>query len=159
LIRNHIVGGGGFTSRLYEEVREKRGLAYSVSTSLDPLDHAGLIVGNAGTENARVAETIAIIRDEWRRMASGDVDAQTLGDANTYVTGSFPLAFTSTSKIARVLVAMEMNGLAIDYLDQRNAYIGAVTLEDVKRVAAQYLDADQLDIVVVGKPVGVTSTP
>lgn len=159
LIMNHILGGGGFTSRLYEEVREKRGLAYSVGTSLYPLDHAGLIVGNAGTENARVAETIAIIRDEWRRMASGDVDAQTLGDAKTYVTGSFPLAFTSTSKIARVLVAMQMNGLGIDYLDRRNAYIDAVTLEDVKRVASQYLAADQLDIVVVGKPVGVVSTP
>lgn len=159
LIMNHILGGGGFTSRLYEEVREKRGLAYSVGTSLYPLDHAGLIVGNAGTENARVAETIAIIRDEWRRMASGDVDAQTLGDAKTYVTGSFPLTFTSTSKIARVLVAMQMNGLGIDYLDRRNAYIDAVTLEDVKRVASQYLAADQLDIVVVGKPVGVVSTP
>lgn len=159
LIMNHILGGGGFTSRLYEEVREKRGLAYSVSTSLYPLDHAGLIVGNAGTENARVAETISIVRDEWRRLASGDVDAQTLGDAKTYVTGSFPLSFTSTGKIARVLVAMQMNGLGIDYLGRRNAYIDAVTLDDVKRVAAQYLAADQLDIVVVGKPVGVVSTP
>lgn len=159
LIMNHILGGGGFTSRLYEEVREKRGLAYSVSTSLYPLDHAGLIVGNAGTENARVAETIAIIRDEWRRMASGDIDAQTLRDAQTYVTGSFPLTFTSTSKIARVLVAMQMHDLGIDYLDRRNAYIDAVTLEGVKRVAAQYLAADQLDIIVVGKPVGVVSTP
>ena len=159
LIMNHILAGGSFTSRLYTEVREKRGLAYSVGASLYPLDHAGLIVGSAGTENARVGETIAIIRDEWRRMAAGEVSAQELNDAKTYITGAFPLSFTATDKIARVLVSMQMEDLGIDYLDKRSAYMSAVTLDDVKRVAAQYLRADALDIVVVGKPVGVTSSP
>lgn len=159
LVMNHILGGGSFTSRLYEEVREKRGLAYSVGTSLYPLDHAGLIVGSSGTENARVGETIAIIQAEWRRLAAGDLAVQEVDDAKTYVTGSFPLTFTSTGKIARVLVAMQANDLGIDYLDRRNAYIGAVTLADVKRLAAKILRADALDIVVVGKPAGVTSKP
>lgn len=159
LVMNHILAGGSFTSRLYSEVREKRGLAYSVGASLYPLDHSGLVVGSAGTANARVGETIAIIKNEWRRMAAGDVVQQELDDAKTYITGSFPLSFTSTDKIARVLVAMQVNRLGIDYLDKRAAIIGAVTLADVKRVAAQVLDADKLDIIVVGKPEGVVSKP
>lgn len=156
LLMNHILGGGTFTSRLYGEVREKRGLAYSVGTGLYPMDRAGLIVGSAGTENARVGETVAIIREQWRRMAAGEVSAAELEDAKTYITGAFPLTFTSTAKIARVLVSMQINDLGIDYLDKRNAYIGAVTLDDVKRVAAKYLRPDRLDIVVVGKPEGLT---
>lgn len=155
LVMNHILGGGSFTSRLYQEVREKRGLAYSVGTSLYPMDRAALIVGSVGTENARVAETLDVIRVEWARMAAGEISQQELDDAKTYVTGSFPLTFTSTDAIARVLVAMQINELGIDYLDKRNAYIGAVTLADVKRLAAQYLKPDGLDIVVVGKPAGI----
>lgn len=159
LVMNHILGGGSFTSRLYDEVREKRGLAYSVGSSLYPLDHSGLILGNAATENARVAETIGVIRAEWARLAAGDLNDEELSNAKTYVTGSFPLTFTSTEAIARVLVAMQLNELGIDYLDQRNAYIGAVSMEDVKRVAAQYLRPNGLDIVVVGQPAGIVPSP
>ena len=159
LVMNHVLGGGSFTSRLYEEIREKRGLAYSVGSSLYPLDHAGLVVGSAATENARVSETIDVIRAEWARMAAGELGEQELNDAKTYITGSFPLTFTSTGAIARVLVAMQLNKLGIDYLDKRNAYIGSVSMGDVKRVAAQYLRPDQLDIVVVGKPAGIVPSP
>lgn len=159
LVMNHILGGGSFTSRLYSEVREKRGLAYSVGTSIYPLDRAGLIIGSAGTENARVAETLEIIRAQWKRLADGDLGQQELDDAKTYVTGSFPLSFTSTSAIARVLVAMQVNDLGIDYLDKRNAYISSITIEDVRRVAKKLLKADMLDVVVVGNPEGVVSKP
>ncbi|MBL4615273.1 MAG: insulinase family protein [Magnetovibrio sp.] len=159
LVMNHILGGGSFTSRLYQEVREKRGLAYSVGSSLYPMDHSALMLGSAGTENARVGETIEVIRAEWARMAAGDVSQQEVNDAKTYVTGAFPLTFTSTGAIARVLVAMQLNKLGIDYLEKRNAYIGAVSLSDVKRVAAKYLRPDALDIVVVGKPVGIVPSP
>jgi zinc protease len=158
-VMNHILGGGTFTSRLYEEVREKRGLAYSVGTGLYPLDHAGLIIGNAGTENARVKETVDIIRAEWQKLAAGELSAAELNDAKTYITGSFPLGFSSTAKIASVLVAMQQNNLGIDYLDKRNAYIEKVTLADVQRVAAQYLNANALDVIVVGKPEGLIATP
>lgn len=158
-VMNHILGGGTFTSRLYEEVREKRGLAYSVGTGLYPLDHAGLIIGSAGTENARVKETIDIILAEWRKLAAGELEAAELNDAKTYITGSFPLGFSSTAKIAGVLVAMQQNDLGIDYLDKRNAHIEKVTLADVKRVAAKYLNADTLDVIVVGKPEGLISKP
>ncbi|MCW8916823.1 MAG: insulinase family protein [Magnetovibrio sp.] len=155
LVMNHIVGGGSFTSRLYEEVREKRGLAYSVGSSLYPMNLAGMIVGSAATENARVSETIDVIRAEWARMAAGEVSQQELDDAKTYVTGSFPLRFTSTDAIAQILVAMQVNDLGLDYLDKRNAYISSVTLEDVKRVAAEHLHPDLLDIIVVGRPAGI----
>jgi len=155
LVMNHVLGGGSFTSRLYDEVREKRGLAYSVGSSFYPLDHAGLVIGSAATENARVSETIDVIRTQWARMAAGDVSTQELNNAKTYISGAFPLTFTSTGAIARVLVAMQLNNLGIDYLDKRKAYIGAVDMTDVKRVAAQYLRPEMLDIVVVGKPAGI----
>jgi len=159
LVLNHILGGGSFTSRLYSEVREKRGLAYSVGTSLYPLIHSAMIVGTAGTENARVAETIDIIRAEWKRLAKGDLGQDELNNAKTYLTGSFPLKFTSTDAIAGTLVGMQTYDLGLDYLDQRNSYINHVTLKAVQRVAKKYLDADMLDIVVVGKPQGVVSKP
>lgn len=159
LVMNHILGGGSFTSRLYSEVREKRGLAYSVGTSLYPLNHTGLIIGSAGTENTRVSETLDVIRTEWKRLSEGDLGQKELDDAKTYITGSFPLSFTSTSAIARVLVAMQVNDLGIDYLDKRNAYISKITLKDIVRVAAKYLRVDQLDMVVVGKPTGLKPSP
>lgn len=155
LVMNHILGGGSFTSRLYQEVREKRGLAYSVGTGLYAMDGAGLIVGSAGTENGRVGETLQIVHDEWRRMMLGDIARRELDDAKTYLTGAFPLTFTSTGKIANVLVSMQLDDLGMDYLDRRADLIGAVTLADVKRVAAKYLHPERLDIVVVGRPDGL----
>ncbi len=159
LVMNHILGGGSFTSRLYTEIREKRGLAYAVGSDLYPLDSAGLILGSVGTENARVAETLDVLHSEWARMAAGDVSEQELNNAKTFIIGSFPLTFTSTGAIARVLASMQINALGIDYLDKRKAYIGAVDMAGVKRVAAHYLGRDQLDIVVVGKPVGIVPSP
>jgi zinc protease len=149
---NHILGGGGFASRLTEEVREKRGLAYSVATTLEPLKHSGLILGTVATENSRVRQSIDIIRAEWRRMREAGPTAKELADAKTYLTGSFPLSLDSTGRIAGTLVAIQRDGLGIDYLDRRNALIDAVTLEDAKRVAHRLLDPDKLSFVVVGAP-------
>ena len=67
-IVNDIIGGSGFRGRLMKEIREKRGLAYGVSTELVSFRHAGMILGSVATENSRVAQSIALIRDEWRRM-------------------------------------------------------------------------------------------
>jgi len=159
LVMNHILGGGSFTSRLYEEVREKRGLAYSVGSDIYPLDYSALLLGNAATENSRAAETLDVIRAEWARMAAGDVNADEVRDAKTYITGAFPLRFTSTSAIAQILVAMQLNDLGIDYLDIRNAYIGGVTLDDVKRVAAKYLKPDSLTVWSSGHPEGIVPSP
>jgi zinc protease len=159
LVMNHILGGGSFTSRLYEEVREKRGLAYSVGTGNYPMQQAGVLIGSAATENARVAETIDVIRTEWVRMAAGDITEAELNSAKNYVMGSFPLTLTSTDTIARVLVSMQINELGLDYLDHRKDYIGAVSLDDVNRVARALLKPEMLDIIIVGRPAGIVSKP
>ena len=157
-IMNHVFGGGGFTSRLYNTVREKRGLAYSVYSRLHPLDHAGLIVGGAATANARVAETIQVIRQEWARMARDGMTETEIRDAKTFLTGSYPLRFTSSGRIAGMMVGIQLDKLGIDYMDRRNGMIEAVTLADVNRAAAKYLLEDHLTVVVVGQPEGVTPT-
>lgn len=154
-VMNRILGGGGFTSRLYQEVRDKRGLAYSVRTSLVPLAHAGLIVGSAGTANERAGETIEVVRDQWRRMAEEGATAEEIADAKTYLVGSFPLRFTSNGSIAGILAAMQIYDLGIDYLDRRNALMEGVTLDDVNRVAEDVLDPSALTMIVVGEPEGL----
>jgi zinc protease len=154
-VANHILGGGGFTARLTEEVREKRGLAYAVYSYLYPADFAPLWLGGAGTDSARVTETLELIRKEVARMASGEVSQAELDDAKTYLTGSFPLRLTSNDRIASMLVSMQVDGLGIDYLDRRNDYVEAVTLEDLRRAARRLYDPEQLLVVVVGNPRGL----
>ena len=92
-------------------------------------------------------------------MASGGVTAAEMADAKTYLTGSYPLRFTSNGRIARMLVGIQIDGLGIDYLDRRNSLIEAVTLVDVNRMAKNLLREDQLTVVVVGGPEGVKSAP
>ncbi|GAB4394274.1 MAG: pitrilysin family protein [Kiloniellaceae bacterium] len=155
---NYILGGGGFSSRLVEEVREKRGLAYSVYAYLAPLDHGTMLVGGTATQNARVGESLDLIRQEWARMAAEGPTAEELADAKRYLTGSFPLRFSSSDNIAGMLVGMQMEDLGIDYFEKRNGYVEAVTLEDAKRVAQRIYDPEALTVVVVGAPEGITAT-
>jgi len=156
---NYVLGGGGFTSRLYEEVREKRGLAYSVYSYLHPMEHAALYLGGAATRNDSVAESIEVIRAEIAGLAADGASAEELEAAKRYLTGAFPLRFDSSSKIARMLANMQFDKLGIDYIERRNDIINAVSLEDVRRVAHRLLDLDRLILVVVGDPVGVETTP
>jgi len=155
---NYTLGGGGFSSRLTEEVREKRGLAYSVYSYLQPMAQGGLVSGGVGTDNARVAESLDLIREEWRRMAEDGVSEGELKDAKTYLTGAFPLRLTSTGRIAGMLSTLQYLDLGIDYLDRREELIHSVTLDDTRRVAERLFHADDLLVVVVGKPEGVTAT-
>ncbi|HZT50699.1 MAG TPA: pitrilysin family protein [Stellaceae bacterium] len=152
LLVNDILGGGGFSARLTREVREKRGLAYSVYSALDPFQAGGAIIGSVGTENARVAQSIDLIRAEWKRMRDEGPTAKELADAKTYLTGSFPLSLDSTGRIAAVLVVLQRDRLGIDYLARRNALIDGVSLADAKRVARRLLDPAALTFVVVGAP-------
>ena len=156
-IANYILGGGGFESRLMQEVREKRGLAYGVYAYLSPRDRAALYMGGVGTANERVAESIAVIREQWRRLAAEGVSEAELQKAQRYLTGAFPLRFDSNGKIASYLVGAQMDDLGIDYIDIRNDLVEAVTVDDIKRVAARVLQPDDLFFVVVGKPEGVVS--
>jgi zinc protease len=154
-VANHILGGGGFTSRLTAEVREKRGLAYSVYSYLLPTDFAPLWLGGAGTDNTRVAETLRLVREQVAVMAEGAINEEELADAKTYLTGSFPLRLTSNDQIAGMLASMQAQDLGIDFLDRRNEYIEAVEMEDVRRAAARLYHPDDLLVVVVGDPEGL----
>lgn len=154
-VLNHVLGGGGFTARLYNEVREKRGLAYSVYSYLAPYDRTAIIAGGAGTANPRVAETVEIIRAEWARIAEQGISAEELADAKRYLTGSYPLRFTSSGRIADMLVGLQLDGFGPDYFDIRNDLIEAVTLDQVNAAAKRWLDPDSLTFVIVGEPDGV----
>ncbi|MDJ0945830.1 MAG: pitrilysin family protein [Kiloniellales bacterium] len=155
---NYVLGGGSFASRLYEEVREKRGLAYSVYSFLQPLDHGAMILGGVATQNGRIGESLDLIRAEWKRMAEAGPTAEELKDAKTYLTGSFPLRLSSTGRIARMMVGIQLQELGIDYLDRQKELIEAVTPEDAKRVARRLFDPEALTVVVVGQPDGVEAT-
>jgi zinc protease len=154
-VMNHILGGGGFSSRLMNEVREKRGLAYETSSFLIPHDHAALIGGEVGTRNDRMAESLDIVRHEWNRMAESGVTEAELADAKKFLNGSFPLELGSTAGIAGLLQSIQRYHLGIDYLDRRAGLIDAVTQADIRRVAKRLLHADALAAVVVGDPKGM----
>ncbi len=158
LVTDYILGGGSFASRLMDEVREKRGLAYGVNTSLVPYESAPFMIASVGTRNESVAESISVIRDEWRKFQADGPTAEELEGAKMYLTGSWPLRFTSSGRIASTLVAVQRDDLGLDYLDRRNDYIESITLEDVRRVAANLYKPDELSVIVVGQPVGVENS-
>ena len=149
-VMNHILGGGGFSSRLTESVRERNGLAYGVWSALIPFDHGGILLGGVATESSRFEQSLALIREEVRRMRDEGSTETELANAKTYLNGSFPLGLDSTTAIAQVLVQMQADHLGLDFLDRRPALINAVTLADVRRVAARLLDPEALTLAVVG---------
>ena len=151
-VMNYILGGGSLVSRLGDEVREKRGLAYSVYSFLYPLAHAGLFLGSVATENARAGQAIAQIRDEIARLRDHGVTEEELAAAKAYLTGSYPLRFDSSEKIAGQLSGIQRQRLGIDYIETRNSLIEAVTREDVQRVARAHLHLDSLLAIIVGQP-------
>jgi zinc protease len=153
-IANEIFGGGGFNSRLMEEVRVKRGLTYGVGAYLAPMDHAELILGQARTANERAAETIEVVRAEWDKIAQG-VTQEELDEAKTYLTGAYPLRFDGNANIASILVGMQMADLGLDYIATRNDKVQAVTLEEIRTVVDRIYRAEDLHFVVVGQPEGL----
>ena len=156
-VMDHILGGGGFGSRLTEEVREKRGLTYGISTWLDPGDFGWLYMGGFSSANARVGEALDIVRAEWRRMAEAGVTAQELETAKRYLTGAYPLRFDGNGRIAGQLLSLQAAGLDPGYVNRRNALVEAVTVEDMARVARRILRPDGLSFVVVGRPEGLAA--
>jgi len=157
-ILNEILGGNGFSSRLMDEVREKRGLTYGIGTGLAAYDHAEMLSGHLAVANENAATAIQVIRDVWADVAKNGVTQKELDDTKTYMTGAYPLRFDGNGPIASILVGMQILGLPSDYPANRNKRVEAVTLEDVKRVAARLLTPDSLFFVVVGDAKDVTST-
>ena len=150
-ILNEIFGGSGFNSRLMEEVREKRGLTYSIGAFLAPMNHSEMIYGQAQTANERAWDTVRVVREEWGRIAQG-VTQDELDEAKTYLTGAYPLRFDGNARIAGILVGMQMAKLPVDYINTRNDLVNAVTLDDIRRVAKRLYHPDELQFVIVGQP-------
>jgi zinc protease len=154
-IVNHILGGGSFTSRLYREVREKRGLAYGISDSLVWLNHTALMFGSTATRADATGQTIEIIEREIRRLAEDGPTEEEFIKAKTYLKGSFALGLDSSHRIASQLVQIQLDDLGIDYIERRSGLIDAVTLADAQRVAKRLCNNGLL-VTVVGRPEGVT---
>jgi zinc protease len=157
-IMNYVLGAGSFSSRLMDEIRQKRGLTYGVYSYLVPFQHSALIMAGGSAANANAGKMVELMKAEWQKMRDHGITQQELDDAKTYLTGSFPLQFTSSGAIADVLLQVQRENLGIDYLDRRTDLINKVTREDVQRVAKRLLDPAALLTVVVGQPEGIEPT-
>lgn len=150
-----VLAGGGFSSRLMEAVRVQRGLTYGISAGLDALFGQGIIVGAVGTENARVAETLSVTRDEWARMANEGPTADEREEAIAYLTGSLPLQFTDSRRIAGILLSLRRNNRPIDWLEKRPGRLEALTRDKLADVAKTLLKPAALSAAIAGEPQGL----
>ncbi len=151
-VLNQLIGGGGFASRLMEEVREKRGLAYSVYSYIQPFRHTSIFSGGVATRNDAINTSLDLIRAELKKMAAEGPTAAEFDNAKSYLTGSYALRFDTNAKIATQLLGLMEEGFGIDYIEKRNSLIDAITLDDAKRVAKRLLETDNLIVTIVGKP-------
>jgi zinc protease len=155
VVITHILGGGtGLSSRLFREVREKRGLAYSVDASLSTLDHAAFLHGGTSTKNERARESLDVIKAEILDLANSGPTPDELEKGKKYLVGSYALRFDTSAKIAGQLVHIQMDGFGPEWLIERNLQIEAVTMDDAKRVAHRLFGDGSLSVAVVGRPAG-----
>lgn len=154
-VLNYTYGGGGFSSRLMDTLRVQKGLTYGIYTGLSYGEHLQTWGGSGQTKNESAGEFIAGIKEEMQKLVDQGMTAEELDDAKAYLTGSYPLGFDSNAKIAGQMMGVRQDEMGIDYFDRRNAMVNAVTLEDVNRVAAEYLDPDKYLFIAVGQPQGI----
>jgi zinc protease len=158
MVVNHILGGGSFTSRLFQEVREKRGLTYSVYSTLTTADSSPSLIGATSTKNERAGEALAVIEAECHRLALEGPTEDELDKAKKFIIGSYALRFDTSTKIAGHLQQLQREGFDAGYLDRRNAEVAAVTLEDARRVAKRLIADGRLLVAIVGRPEGLAET-
>ncbi|PPR35521.1 MAG: putative zinc protease [Alphaproteobacteria bacterium MarineAlpha6_Bin3] len=151
-VMNYILGGGGFFSRLTTEVREKRGLVYSVYSYLYRYDKYNFFSGGAQTSNENVDKVIKIIKEELMKVKKEGVTEQELKDAKNYLINSYVLRLDSNKKVASILLNTQMDGLDKDFFKKRNEYINAVSLKDIKEVAKKILNEKQIFFLIIGNP-------
>jgi zinc protease len=151
-VLNHIIGSGDFDAALTEEIRVKRGLAYSVQTGLVHDSITSILLGAFSTKNDTMAAALAVLKEVLTKTARDGPSVGQFENAKSYLTGSFLLDFDTNAKVASSLLGIWIDGEGPDYLKRRNQKINAVTLADVKRVAHEVLKSDQLIVTVVGKP-------
>lgn len=157
-VMNHILGGGGFNSRLMKKIREERGLTYSVNTSLAQYDHAELYLGMFQSSNDKISEAIGILKKEIALLANNGVNQEELEEAKKFLIGAYPLRFDGNVRIANILAGMQFMGLDKEYIKLRNVMVSGVTSEDVARVAKRLLSSKEFTLVVVGKPEGLKAS-
>ncbi|MBB3237774.1 M16 family metallopeptidase [Phyllobacterium endophyticum] len=151
-IMNHILGGGTFSSRIYNEVREKRGLAYSAGSNLVTRDHMAALMVNTATRADRAGETLQILKTEVARMAKDGPTREELIEAKKYLVGSYAVNnLDSSSAVASTLVGLQDQKLGRDYIDKRAELINAVTLDQIKAAAKKLLETEPA-ILIVGPP-------
>ncbi|TVQ82384.1 MAG: insulinase family protein [Micavibrio sp.] len=155
VVLNYILGGGGFASRLMKALREEHGLTYGIYTGLAHMRQANLLQGQFSTANETAGEAVALVKDTWRHMAEKGPTAQEVEEAKNYLIGSFPLSLTSTGGIASILSGLQEDGRDTEYINSRNDRLRAVDKDDVRRVAARLLNADELGFTVIGRPDGL----
>ena len=155
-VLNQILGGGGFRSRLMGEVREKRGLTYGIGSFLSLADLSPGLLGQFSSSNELVGQAIDVVKEQWADLATNGVTQEERDAAIRYMTGEYPLRFDGNATIAGILAAMQSDDIPVYYVTNRNAYVEAVTLEDLRRVAARLLRPDDLHFVVVGQPQGLS---
>lgn len=151
-VMNHIFGGGSFSSWLFEEVREKRGLAYSAYSYIIPYDHASIFGGGTATSNAQAQQALDVILAQFDRMVNEGPTEEELANAKSFLIGSYALRFDSSNAIARQLLAIQLDDLGVDYVETRNSLIEAVTLEDVRRAAQRIFSEGRPTVAIVGAP-------
>ena len=151
-VLNYILGGGGFSSRLMDDIREKRGLTYGIGTGLSVQQHLWRWTGSASTKNESASEVMQLIRADITRLGAEGPSEKEVADAKAYLTGAYPLGFDSNSKIVGNLMQVREDDLGVDYIMKRNALIEGVTMADLKRVAAKYMKAEAFTFVEVGQP-------
>lgn len=153
-VLNHLLGGSTLTSKLGDEIREQRGLAYYAYTQLRIHDHGALFVGGFGTRNEQAAEALRVMMNTLRAVQNGEIEPERIEEAKSYIIGAFPLALADNDGIASMLLVMQRFNLGKDYLAKRNALMKAVTSEDIARVAKRLIQPQLLAVVGVGDPAG-----
>ena len=150
-VMNHILGGGTFSSRLFRQIRQERGLTYSVYSYLSARDHTALFGGGASTRPERAQETLDVLRSVIAEFLADGPTEDELQQAKDFLIGSYPLRFDSSQKIAQQLVGMQLEDIPASYMIERADLISAISVEDVRRVAERLLQAP-LSLVIVGQP-------
>ena len=149
-VMNYILGGGGFASRLMDNIRDNKGLAYDVHSTFSANKYSGSFQAGLQTKNESANTAIEETLKEMERIRTEQVTDKELSDAKSYLTGSFPLRIDSNRKIAGFLTSVEFYGLGLDYVDNYRKFIEAVTKDDILRVARKYLNTKNYVLVVVG---------
>ena len=150
-----VFSGGGFSSRLMKSIREERGLTYGIYAGLDSMFRGSALVGSAAIANTKTAEALTVLRAEWKRMADSGPTQAEMEEAVSFLTGSQPLQFTDSRRIASTLLAMRRNNRPLDWLERRPERLRAIGREKAAQVAKRLLVPETLAMTIAGQPQGL----